>query len=159
MTDELHIEKEPAEVNIVTLSGDVLNGFVFVQPWHPTRLGREQPVDLLNSPEAFIPLETNDGVVLLSKHAIAEMDYAADQPSEGSPGTLPVGVSVSLTVTTSRGRSYAGTVAVEGPVNTPRLLDFMNRLAATNQSFLELNENARVRLINRNHIESIRTRD
>jgi hypothetical protein len=158
MSDELRIEKEPAEVNIVTVSGEVLNGFVFVQPYHPNRLGREQPVDLLNAPGAFIPVETNDGVVLVAKHAIAELDHASESADE-APGTLQLGVSVLLSVTTSGGRSYAGTVAVEGPVNTPRLLDFMNRMAATNNSFLELSENGRTRLLNRSHIESIRTRD
>jgi hypothetical protein len=158
MSDELRIQKEPTEVNILTVGGEFLNGFVFVQPYHPLRFGREQPADIVNSADAYFPVETNEGIVLVAKAAIAEMDYVAEQTSD-NVGTLPIGVSVSLSVTMSGGKSYEGSIAVEGPVNTPRLLDFMNRMAASHTLFLELTEDGRVRLLNRTHIETIRTVD
>ena len=155
MSNELRIEKEPTEVNILTVGGETLNGFVFVQPYHPLRRGKEQPSDILNAPSAYFPVETNEGILLVAKSAIAELDYASeDLPDD--VGTLQIGVSVSLSVTMSGGKSYTGAISVEGPVNTPRLLDFMNRMAAGNRNFIELTENGRVRLLNRTHIETIR---
>jgi hypothetical protein len=155
MLDELHIEKEPTEVNILTVGGEMLNGFVFVQPYHPARRGPELPVDVLNHSSAYFPLETNEGVVLLAKAAVAEVDYAAHEQDE-SVGTAPIGVSVSLDITMSGGRSFSGSIAVEAPVNTPRLLDFMNRVAVGSERFLLLRDNGRVRLVNRACIVAIR---
>jgi hypothetical protein len=153
--DELHIEKEPAEVNILTVGGETLHGFVFVQPYHPVRRGPELPVDVLNHSSAYFPLETNEGVLLLAKAAVAELDYAVSEQDE-RVGTAPMNVSVSLGITMSGGRSFSGSIEVEARVNTPRLLDFMNRMAGGTERFLLFRDNGRVRLVNRACIVAIR---
>ena len=158
MTDDLRIDKEPTSVSLLTVGGEKLSGQVFVYPFYPLRGGREQPIDIMNAPGEYFPLQTKEGIVLVSKSAIAELDYAAvDDALED--GSLPVGVRVTLSVTMAGGKAYSGAVWVEGPVNTPRLLDFMNRASAQDQRFLVLHAKSRVRLLNKKHIETIRTTD
>jgi hypothetical protein len=158
VSHELRIEKEAVAVNLITVGGERFSGHLFVNPFHPRRGGREQPVDILNGPGEYLPLRTADGIILVAKHAIAEVDHAASSDSEDD-GSMPVGVRVTLSVTLSSGKAYSGCVHVEGPVNTPRLLDYMNRLAAANDRFVTLYAKKRVRLLNRDHIETIKTTD
>jgi hypothetical protein len=131
---------------------------MFVNPFHPGRGGREQPVDIIDSTDEYFPLQTREGLVVVSKSSVAELDYVATH-EQVEAGSLAVGVRVSLNVTMTGGKSYSGVVWVEGPVNTPRLLDFMTRMAGRNQKFLVLHSKNRVRLLNRTHIETIRPTD
>jgi hypothetical protein len=158
MSDELRIAKEPTDVSLLTASGERLSGQVFVQPYHPLRAGREEPADIMNAPEPFFPIQTDGNILLVAKSAIAALEY----DREGAvvqDGALPLGVSVTLDVTMSDGKNFSGSILVEGPVNTPRLLDFMNRATTSGNRFLELHNDARVRLLNRSHIETIRAVD
>ncbi len=158
MLDERRIEKQPAEVSLLTVGGETLSGQVFVYPYTPQRTGRELPIDVMNSPDAYFPLQTKDGVVLVAKDAIAEVEYES-RVEEQNDGTLPLGVNVTLSVTMSGGKSLSGILLVEGPVNSPRLLDFMNRAGASRVRFLALHSDGHVKLLNRTHIETIRTVD
>jgi hypothetical protein len=158
MGDERRIQKHPTEVSLVTVGGERLSGNVFVHPYNPARAGREQPVDVMNSPDPYIPLETPDGILLVAKDAIVEVEYE-DATETRNDGTLPLGVNVTLSITMSGGKPLSGALLVAGPVNTPRLLDFMNRAAMGNDRFLELHADGRVKLVNRTHIATIRTID
>jgi len=158
MFHERRIEKQPAEVSLITIGGETLTGSVFVQPYTPLRSGRELPVDIMNSAEAYFPLLTQDGVLLVAKEAIAEVEYDDNGESQND-GTLPLGVAVTLSVTMRGGKAFSGAILVEGPVNTPRLLDFMNRAGSGHARFLVLHGDGRVRLVNRNRIVTIRTID
>jgi hypothetical protein len=151
MSNELKIEKERMEVHLTTIGGVALSGHVFVQPYSPLRGGRERPTDVLNSHDPYFPLETEDGFVLVAKAATAELDYQDDETPQ-EYGMLPLDV----TLTVSGGQKYTGSIWVEGPVNTPRLLDFMNRDTKGGR-FLTLYDGSRVRLINRACIETIRS--
>jgi hypothetical protein len=158
MSDELRIEKEPLEVNILTIGGETLAGRIFLHPYSSLRQGREEPADLMNSGEPFFPLLVDGGVVIVSKRSIAELSYAAPGDVQDY-GTMPVGVNVTLNVTMAGGKAFSGSLWVEGPVNTPRLLDFVNRSANGTDRFIALHSEGSVRLLNLAHIETIRTMD
>lgn len=149
MAEELKITKEKTEIHLTTVGGAGLSGHVFVQPYNPIRGGRERPADIMNSPEPYFPLQTDGGFVLIAKANILEVDYDSDE--ESRDGLLPMDVTVSLT----GGQMYDGIVWVEGPVNTPRLQDFMNRPGR--DKFLTLQSDGKVRLLNRACIETIRS--
>jgi hypothetical protein len=155
---EFRIEKEATDVNLLTVGGEMLAGKVFVQPYSPLRQGRERPIDIMNAFEPYFPMQTDAGMVLVAKSAIAELDYE-DDTDEENYGTLPVGVSITLSVTMSGGKRYSGAIRVAGPVNSPRLLDFMNRLAMGEERFLAVRSEGRVRLLNRAHIETVRPKE
>jgi hypothetical protein len=155
---ELQISKESAHVRLITVSGNALSGEIFLSSYHPLRQAREEPEDVLNSPEAYFPLLTSDGVVVVSKSAVAELEYDQKGLAQDD-GTTTLGVSVTLSVTMQSGNLFNGELWVEGPVNTPRLLDFMNRHSESGAQFIPLHEEGRVRLLNRSHIETIRPLD
>lgn len=156
MLDERRIEKDRTEVSLLTVSGETISGWLFVQPYLPARNGKEHPVDVLNSATEFVPIETESGIVLVAKSAIAEVEYDA-LASDQVAGAMPIGVAVTLSLQVRGGKIVEGNIWVEGPVNTPRLLDFMNRAAHSAERFVTLRADSRVRLINRSHIQTIRT--
>jgi hypothetical protein len=158
MSDDRRIEKEPLDVHVLTVGGESLAGRIFLHPYSAHRHGRELPADLMNSAEPFFPLLVGDSIVIVSKSAIAELSYSA-LDDEQDFGTMPIGVDVTLNVTMAGGKSFGGSLWVEGPVNSPRLLDFVNRSANTSARFIALHAEDRVRLLNLAHIETIRTMD
>lgn len=153
MAEELRIEKEREAIKIVTAGGAKLSGHIFVQPYNPKRGGKERPIDVLNATDPYFALQTSEGFILVAKSAIVEAEYTE---SEEGPqdGMLPMDVVVSLT----NGQKYTGVIWVEGPVNTPRLQDFMNRGTPPVPPFLILQRDELIRLINRSCIETIRSK-
>lgn len=151
MAEDLRIEKERAEIHLTTVGGSSLTGHIFVQPYNPIRGGKEWPADILESSDPYFALQTSDGFVLIAKTNLLEADYEAPDDNQ-KYGLLPMDVSVTM----SGGQKYDGVIWVEGPVNTPRLQDFMNR--GVKERFLELHSEHRIRLLNRSCIETIRSK-
>ena len=121
---DYRIEKVRYPVELTLASGDRLQGDMFLQAFARFRAGPEEPLDVLNGPEKFLPLELSSGELLLvQKHEIAvvatalpETDYAAET------GIIGMHVDISFVF----GETKRGSVFPELPSDRPRLVDFLN---------------------------------
>jgi len=153
-SSEYRIEKDRVAVVVTTLDGERLAGDLFVQPYTRHRMGRELAPDLLNAPEPFFPLGTDDATQLLAKDNVREVEVPADERDgvASHPGARATEIEVVL----AGGVVRTGLVLVEAPSDRPRLLDFLNRLESR---FLTLYSPDGVRLLNRRFIERVRPLD
>ena len=121
---DYRIEKVRYPVELTLASGDRLQGDIFLQAFARFRAGPEEPLDVLNEPERFLPLELPSGELLLvQKHQIAfvatalpEFDYAAET------GIIGMHVDFSFAF----GETRRGSVFPELRADRPRLVDFLN---------------------------------
>jgi hypothetical protein len=155
-SSEYRIEKGRRPVVVTTVGGDTIAGDVFVQPYARHRAGPEEPEDVLNSPEPFFPVVTEDGETLLvAKDQVAEVEGALTTDDDGAhhlAGMRSALVEVHLT----GGAVRTGFVYLETPTDRPRLLDFLNRLP---NRFLALQGADGARLVNSRFIEHVRPLD
>ncbi len=121
---DYRIEKVRHRVELTLASGDHLDGDIFLQAFARFRAGPEEPIDVLNEHERFLPLVLPSGELLLvQKTQIAavatplpENDYAAE--------TGIIGMHVDITFVF--GETKRGSVFPELRADRPRLLDFLN---------------------------------
>ena len=121
---DYRIEKVRHRVELTLASGDRLEGDIFLQAFARFRAGPEEPIDVLNEPERFVPLVMASGELLLVQKsqiavvatALPETDYAAE--------TGIVGMHVELTFVF--GDTRQGSVFPELRADRPRLVDFLN---------------------------------
>jgi hypothetical protein len=153
---DFRIEKIRRRVTVTLSGGRVIEGDVFLQPTLPYRGGPQEPAELFNEPDPFIPLATQgygttDEFVLLGKEQIARVQFeatAADTPLEGvEDAAVEVGF--------ADGSSTSGKLLLETRADRPRLLDFLND---DQQRFLTLRSPQGVCLINRRLISQVRHR-
>lgn len=147
IVNDFHIEKIRLPVVVVTTAGDRLAGDLFAQANPRLPSGHEDVPDLLNGPEAFIPLGTPGGRVLLcSKSRVREVHFTIEgvDVMAWTIGT-PIAVSIGL----DDGRTVTGTLLVELESASQRLLDFLNRFPSR---FLPVHTSSDVVLVNRDHI-------
>ena len=154
-TNEYRIEKLRCPVTVVLAGGERIPGDLFVQASVPFRLGPEEPADVFNSADPYVPLaEASGEILILAKSRVAEVEIGA--PSEQDElriaGLRPVGIEVTLAGSSPR----AGFLHIAVRNERPRLLDFLNSL---DQQFLMLYTTDGVRLINRALIERVRPLD
>src|SRR5262245_31514882 len=96
-TNDYRIQKERLAVVLTTVSGDRLDGDVFVQPSARNRIGREDVTDVVNSAEPFFQLVTGGGATyLIAKDQVREVhaeqheDANEDEWRIGEPVTVEV---------------------------------------------------------------------
>jgi hypothetical protein len=156
VNSEYRIEKGRVAVTVTMLSGEELAGQFFVQMYAPHRLGPETPADIMNAPEAFVPLGTADrGTLLLAKKQVREVRFDAPDDATGEARSLGARV-VEIELALVDGTLRTGAIALEVAHDRPRLLDFLNRF---HLGFLTLHTPDGVRLINRRMIERVRQLD
>lgn len=147
------IEKTRLAIAIRLRGGSVLQGFVFAQatPYG----GREEPGDVLNGPDPFVPVETRGGQTLLvaKSHVIEAIPDAAAEIDELRRVTAR---SVEIEVTLEDGTRRRGTILIEMPHERPRVLDFLN--SATDR-FLTMYAGGTATLINRQAVACVRPLD
>lgn len=153
-TSDYRIEKDRIAVVLTTLDGERLAGDLFVQPYTRYRMGREQAPDLLNSPEPFFPLGTDDAMQLLAKDNVREVEVPSDEQEDMT--THAGARATEIEVMLAGGVVRTGVVLVETPSDRPRLLDYLNRLESR---FLTLYTPDGVRLLNRRFIERVKPLD
>ncbi|MDB4884690.1 MAG: hypothetical protein JWN79_128 [Gemmatimonadetes bacterium] len=148
---DYRIAKLRCPVEVTLANGRRLDGDVFVQSAARFHDGPEEPLDLLNDDDPFLPLAASTGVVyLVQKAQIAVVGVAlpaADAPVEAGV----VGMRVECTLID--GSAHIGSVFPELRADRPRLVDFLND---TPLSFLPLFTSAQLRLVNRVHIAYVR---
>lgn len=146
------IEKDKLAVSLRLKGGENYHGFIFVQPSMHRHLGREEPVDVLNSAEPFFPFVTNDGETLLvSKDDVVEA-WPVNE-TEADALRRANGRSVVLEITLADGAVRKGAILVEMPAYKTRPLDFLNQ---HDNRFLTLFAGDTIRLVNMRCIERVR---
>lgn len=149
---DYRIAKVRCPVEVTLANGHRLDGDVFVQSAARFHDGPEEPIDLLNDDDPFLPLAASSGVVhLVQKAHIAVVGLplpAGDEPVEAGV----VGMRVEITLVD--GSAHVGSVFPELRADRPRLVDFLND---TPLQFLALFTTAQLRLVNRVHIAYVRS--
>ncbi len=154
MPSEYRIEKDRLPVVVVMTAGDRLLGEIFVQAYARHRLGREEPMDVLNAGEPFFPLALPGGeTLLIAKSQVREVEIVGEFSTEAA--TL-ASRAASVELALSGGHVRVGCVYLEVPYDRPRLLDFLNRFE---QRFLPLHTDDGVRLVNVELIDRVRQLD
>ena len=155
MQPEYRIEKHSVPVAVVTLSGERVEGEVFLQPYSQNRQGPEEVSDLLNASEPFFPVRCRDGAIrILAKARIVEAQLL-EPPSEDD--ARPLGAREAMVeLVLANGQRYAACLFYQVPTARPRLLDFLNRLT---QRFVLVHAEERWILVNWRLLDSIRPLD
>jgi hypothetical protein len=148
---DYRIEKVRRSVQVTLSNGRRLDGDVFCQTLGRFRAGPDEPLDLLNDAEPFLPLVVSDGSIrLVQKEHIAVMGTSLPD-GDDAVDTGVLGMRVALTLID--GSEHIGTIFPELPPDRPRLVDFLND---TPLRFLALFTSDQLRLVNRVHIAYVR---
>ena len=148
---DYRIAKLRCPVQVILANGQRLAGDVFVQSVGRFRPGPEQPIDLLNSDDAFVPLARDDGTVCVIQKAQIAVVATALPADDESDAAGVVGMRVEFTL--SDGSAHVGSIFPELPADRPRLVDFLND---TPLQFIALFTAEQLRLVNRVHIAYVR---
>ena len=142
-------------MTLTLVGGECITGAMFVQAHARHRSEPEDPRDILNEPDPFFPLLTQDGeTLLLAKARVVEVsdNIPSCRPDVIGPQTPGVSIAVTLVGGTVR----TGRVYLEMPGPAPRPLDFLNH---THERFFALHQDDETRLINRDLIERVHPLD
>jgi hypothetical protein len=154
-TNDYRIQKERLAVVLTTVSGDRLDGDVFVQPSARNRIGREDVTDVVNSAEPFFPLVTGGGATyLIAKDQVREVH--AEQHEDVNEDEWRIGEPVTVEVVLSGGSCHRGTLYLESLTGFARVIDYLNRAT---ERFLTLYTATGPVLVNRTMIERVRPVD
>lgn len=140
---EYFIEKQQLPVQIVLASGEELRGHLFVPPtWRQPTLEIDAPA-LLNTPDAFVPMQLDDGSArLVAKvHMVIIRGRAADHEVIGEPARV--------SIRCTNGHAASGQLMIAAVAPNMRVLDFLNHTA---DEFITLHEPGTTVLVNRRHI-------
>jgi hypothetical protein len=149
---EYRIEKVRRHVSLALSGVGTLKGDIFLQPSARYRAGPQDPAELFNEPEAFIPFVTDaDDLILLAKERVAWVQFD-DEDSDTSPDGTP-GTSVEVVLTD--GSRLDGELRLDTRSDRSRLVDFMN---GGHQRFLSLRSPAAICLVNWREIAQVRER-
>jgi hypothetical protein len=146
---EYRIEKVRRRVSVTLTGGTMLHGEIFLQPNARYRAGPQEPSELFNESEAFLPLATGgDDLVLLAKRHVSRVQYDADSTDTDGRG----GVDAAAEIVFIDGTRLSGQLRLETRTDRSRLLDYLN---GDNQRFLTLRSSTRIWLVNREHIAQV----
>jgi hypothetical protein len=140
-------------VEVTIDGGGMHTGFIHLLAGKHWQAGPETPLEMLNRPEGFFPVTTEDGAVMfLAKERVVMVapEWPAAEAADRVAGE-PHGLVVELTT----GRELRGTVTVAMPRLRTRTLDCLNALTP----FFPLETEGGVRLINRGHVRVARPLD
>ncbi|HEY0969977.1 MAG TPA: hypothetical protein VGE02_03260 [Gemmatimonadales bacterium] len=155
MQSDYRIEKNRVPVVVFTLSGERLEGDVFLQPYTQHRHGPEEVSDLLNADEPFFPMRCSNGSIrIVARDRVVEVELLVAPPDDDARPLAAREAMVELSLAT--GRRYTACVFYQVPTARPRLLDYLNGL---DRSFVLLNADESWRLVNWRHIDCIRPLD
>jgi hypothetical protein len=146
---EYRIEKVRRRVSVTLSGGTMLHGEIFLQPTARYRAGPQEPAELFNETEAFLPLATGtEESVLLAKRHVSRVQYDAEAADTDGRG----GVDAAVEVVFTDGTRLSGQLRLETRTDRSRLLDYLN---GDNQRFLTLRSSNRIWLVNREQIAQV----
>src|SRR5256885_15790106 len=121
---DYRIEKVRRRVEVTLANGLRLDGDVFVQTVGRYRDGPEEPLDLLNDDDAFLPLVMPTGeAYLVQKTQIAVVGTSLP---EGDAALERGVVGMRIECTLIDGSSHVGSIFPEVRANRQRLVDILN---------------------------------
>jgi hypothetical protein len=154
MTDSMsdyRIQKIRRAVEVTFTNGLRLDGDVFVQASTRFRSGPEEPLDLLNDDEPFLPLVLESGAAyLVHKTQIAVVGTGLPEGDDALDRAL-VGMRIELTLID--GSAQVGSIFPESRADRQRLIDVLNDLSLP---FVALFTTDQLRLVNRRQIAYVR---
>ena len=148
---DYRIEKTRRRVDVTLANGRRLDGDVFVQPFARFRTGPEEPLDLLNADEPFLPLVLTNGDLLLVQKAHIAVVGTNFPAEDDSVERGVVGMHVELGMTD--GSNLNGSIFPEVRMGRPRLVDILND---TKQPFIALFAADQLQIVSRAHIAHAR---
>lgn len=148
---DYRIAKLRCPVEVTLANGHRLDGDVFCQSIGRFRSGPEEPLDLLNDEDPFLPLAGGDGTVCLVQKAQIAVVGCALPAGDEAADTGILGMRVEFTLVD--GSAHVGSIFPEMRADRPRLVDFLND---TPLHFLALFTTEQLRLVNRVHIAYVR---
>ena len=148
---DYHIEKVRRRVEVTLGDGRRLDGDVFVQAVARFHDGPEEPLDLLNNDDLFLPLVMPTGeAFLVQKTQIAIVGTSLP---EGDDAIERGVVGMRIECTLIDGSSHVGSIFPEVRANRQRLVDILNDVQ---QRFVPLFTADQLRLVSRLHIAYVR---
>lgn len=153
--DLYRIEKSRIPVVVTLARGEQVSGDMFVQGMAEWHYGPERTTDVLNDGQEFFPLAVgDDAVVLVNKRSVRDVTELSTSRDDWR--LAPAWKEQRIELRFLGGPSLSGTVHLELPGDSPRLLDFLNK---TEAAFVPVMTEDSTRLVNRDYIESIRLLD
>jgi hypothetical protein len=148
---DYRIEKIRHRVEVTLANGQRLDGDVFVQAVARYHAGAEEPLDLLNDDDLFLPLVMPMGeAFLVQKTQIAVVGTSLPEGDDAIDRGV-VGMRVECTLID--GSSHVGSIFPEVRITRQRLVDVMNDFP---HRFLPLFTADQLRLVSRLHIAYVR---
>jgi hypothetical protein len=148
---DYRIEKVRHRVEVTLANGQRLDGDVFVQAVARFHAGPEEPLDLLNDDDLFLPLVMPTGeVFLVQKTQIAVVGTSLPDGDDAIDRGV-VGMRIECTLI--NGSSHLGSIFPEVRADRQRLVDALNDFQ---HRFLPLFTADQLRLVSRLHIAYVR---
>lgn len=144
---DYRIEKVRHRVELTLVNGKRLEGDIFLQAFARFRAGPEEPLDVLNDADAFLPLVLSTGELLVVQKAQIAVVATELPPTDESAETGVLGMRVEITLV--NGETRSGSVFPEVRADRPRLVDFLND---TPLRFLPLFAAEHLLLVSRKHV-------
>ena len=152
MPHQYRIEKQRLAISLRLLGGQSVEGDMFLQPSPYGYSGGERAVDVLNARASFVPVELDDGSVLLvQKDRIIEV--RGDGLAEEDEIRLAIAIPSPLEITMTDGTLVEGSLMLEVPHDRQRVLDYLNDCR---MRFLTVYTSEGARLVNSKLIELAR---
>ena len=148
---DYRIEKVRRAVEVTLTNGYRLDGDVFVQSSTRFGAGPEEPFDLLNDDEPFLPLVLDTGAAYLVHKA--QIAVVGTRLPEGDDAVERAVIGMKVELTLIDGSTHVGCIFPEVRANRQRLIDALNDLSLP---FLALFTTEQLRLVNRRHIAYVR---
>ena len=148
---EYRIQKVRRPVEVTLTNGLRLDGDVFVQASTRFRAGPEEPLDLLNDDEPFLPLVLETGAAYLVQKA--QIAVVGTGLPEGDDAVERAVVGMKIELTLIDGSAHVGCIFPESRVDRQRLIDVLND---TSLPFVALFTADQLRLVNRRQIAYVR---
>ena len=148
---DYRIEKIRRPVEITFTNGHRIDGDVFIQASTRFRAGPEEPLDLLNDDESFLPLVLGTGGAFLVHKAHIAVVGTPLPAGDDAIDRAVVGMKVELTLID--GSSHVGSIFPDVRADRQRLIDALNAMSLP---FVALFTTEQLRLVNRRHIAYVR---
>jgi hypothetical protein len=148
---DYRIQKVRRAVEVTFTNGLRLDGDVFVQTSTRFRAGPEEPLDLLNDDEPFLPLVLESGAAYLVQKA--QIAVVGTGLPEGDDALERAVVGMKIELTLIDGSTHVGSIFPESRVDRQRLIDVLNDFSLP---FVALFTADQLRLVNRLQIAYVR---
>jgi hypothetical protein len=148
---DYRIQKVRRAVEVTFTNGLRLDGDVFVQSSTRFGSGPEEPLDLLNDDEPFLPLVLESGAAYLVQKA--QIAIVGTGLPEGDDALERAVVGMKIELTLIDGSTHIGSIFPESRADRQRLIDVLNDLSLP---FVALFTADQLRLVNRRQIAYVR---